>query len=160
MRTRFFALTTAVIIALAQVPASYARGGGGAVADWSAVQSLTPGERIAVRTKDGDRLKGRFESANETDINFTKDGRKVSLKRDSVRRVEAARGKNRLKGALVGAGIGGGTGAAAGGYVVARTDHFGGDPIPAGIAVGAGVGAAIGAAIGLGINYATIYEAQ
>jgi hypothetical protein len=159
MRTRFFALTTAVIIALAQVPASYARIGG-AVADWSAVQSLTPGERIAVRTKDGDRLKGRFDSATETDINFTEGSRKVSLKRDSVRRVEAARGKNRWKGALVGAGVGVGTGAAAGGYVVARTDHFGGDPLPAGIAVGAGVGAAIGAALGLGTNYEAVYESK
>jgi hypothetical protein len=103
MRTRFFALTAAFIIALAQVPAAFAKNSA-APADWTSVQSLTPGEKIAVRTKDGDRLKGRFDSATETDINFTEDGRKVTLKRDSVRRVEIARGKKRWQGALVGAG--------------------------------------------------------
>jgi hypothetical protein len=159
MRTRFFALAAAIIFALAQVPAAYARGVVVAAADWSSVQALAPGEKIAVRTKDGDRLKGRFESATETDINFDEGGRKVTLRRDTVGRVEVARGKKRWQGALVGAGVGVGTGAAAGGYVVARTDHFGGDPLPAGIAVGAGVGAALGAALGLGTNYETVYEA-
>ena len=155
MRTRFFALTTALIFALA--PAAHA-GGVKASPDWTSVQAITPGERIAVRLKDGDRLKGRFESATETDINFNEDGRKVTLKRDSVRRVEVERGKKRWQGALVGAGVGGGLGTAGGGYLVAR-----GANVPAlvgGSVLGAGVGAAVGAALGLGTNYETVYEAQ
>jgi hypothetical protein len=157
MRTRFFALTAAFIFALSQAPPAFARGA--VAADWTSVQSLAPGEKIAVRTKDGDRLTGRFDSANDSNINFTHDGHKVSLTRGSVRNVKVSRGSNRWKGALVGAGIGVGAGAAAGGYVVARSDHWGGDPLPAGIAIGAGVGAAVGAALGLGANYDTIYEA-
>lgn len=158
MRTRFFALTAAIIFAFAQVPASYARGADAAPgSDWSSVQALTPGVEIAVRLKDGDRLTGRFDSATERNISFTHDGRKVSLTRESVRNVKLGRGRNRLKGALVGAGVGGGAGTAGGGYLVAR-----GANVPAlvgGSIVGAGVGAAIGAALGLGTNYETVYEA-
>jgi hypothetical protein len=158
MRTRFFALTAAIIFAFAQVPASYARGNAGASADWTSVQAITPGEDIAVRLKDGDRLTGRFASATETDISFTHDGHKVSLTRESIRNIKISRGKNRLKGALVGAAAGGGLGTAGGGYLVAR-----GFNVPALVGssvVGAGVGAAVGAALGLGTNYETVYEAQ
>ena len=158
MRNRFFALGLALLFTLGQAAPALA-GTPNVPADWSAVQTLSPGEKISVRLKDGDSLKGRFDSASETDISFTHDGRKVSLKRDSIGRVQVSRGRNRLKGALAGAAIGGGTGAAAGGYLVARTDHFGGDPLPVGTVVGAGLGAALGAALGLGTNYDTIYQA-
>jgi hypothetical protein len=159
MRTRFFALTAALIFAFAQAPASYARGADAAAdSDWSSVRALTPGAEIAVRLKDGDRLTGRFDSATEQNITFTHDGRKVSLTRESVRNVKLSRGKNRLKGALVGAAVGGGLGTAGGGYLVAR-----GANVPAlvgGSILGAGAGAALGAALGLGTNYETVYEAQ
>src|SRR5688500_6214080 len=158
MRNRFFALTLALLFTFSATAPAFA-GTPDADADWSAVRALTSGEKIAVRTKDGDRLKGRFESATETDINFTEDGRKVSLRRDSIARVEVG-SRNRLLGALVGGGAGTGVGAAAGGYTVARTDHFGGDPLFVGMAVGAGVGAAVGAAVGLGTRYDTIYQVQ
>ena len=158
MRTRFFALTAALIFTLAQVPASYARGTDAAAdSDWSSVQAITPGADIAVHLKDGDRLTGRFISATEQNVSFTHDGRKVSLTRESIRNVKLSRGKNRLKGALVGAGAGGGLGTAGGGYLVAR-----GMNVPAlvgGSVVGAGVGAAVGAALGIGKTYETIYEA-
>ena len=159
MRTRFFALTAAIIFALAQVPASYARNtDASAVSEWSSVQALTPGVEIAVRPKDGDRLTGRFESATGQNISFTHGGHKISLTRESIRNVKISRGRNRLKGALVGAGAGGGLGTAGGGYLVAR-----GMNVPAlvgGTALGVGVGAALGAAFGLGTNYETVYEAQ
>jgi len=158
MRTRFFALTAAIIFALvAQVPAAHAAGGSKASDDWAQVRALTPGEKISVRTKGGDRIKGRFDSADETDINFTEDGRKVTLHRDNVRRVEIERGKKRWQGALVGAGVGGGLGTAGGGYLVAR-----GMNVPAlvgGTLAGAAAGAALGAAVGLGTKYETVYEA-
>ena len=158
MTNRLFALTLALLFTFsATAPALAATPD--ASADWSAVRGLTSGEKIAVRTKDGDRLKGRFDSATETDINFTEDGRRVSLRRNSIARVEVGR-RNRLLGALVGGGTGTGVGAAAGGYTVARTDHFGGDPLFVGMAVGAGVGAAVGAAVGLGTRYDTIYQVQ
>ncbi|HEX7957551.1 MAG TPA: hypothetical protein VF508_11445 [Pyrinomonadaceae bacterium] len=156
MRNRLYALGLALLFTLSlSAPASAATPK--AAADWSAVQTLTPGEKVAVSTKDGDRLKGRFESASDADINFTHDGRRVTLRRDSIRRVEVGH-KNRWKGALLGAGVGGGAGAGAGTYLLSRTDHLTMTAIPAGLAIGAGAGAAFGAAVGLGTDYDTVYE--
>ncbi|HZT58618.1 MAG TPA: hypothetical protein VFA21_08340 [Pyrinomonadaceae bacterium] len=158
MRTNLFALLGALVLALANTGLAAAQNKD-ARGKWSDVQSIARGAEIAVRTRDGDRLTGRFADAGDDAINFTHDGKRVTLTRDSVRNVKISRGRNRLKGALVGAGIGGGAGAGAGGFVVAHTDHFGGTPLGAGIGIGAGAGAAIGAAIGLGKNYETVYEA-
>src|SRR5215211_2438941 len=112
MTNRLFALALALLFTLsASAPASAATPK--AAADWSTVQTLSPGEKVRVSTRDGDRLKGRFESATDTDINFTEDGRRVTLRRDNIKRVEIGH-KNRWKGALLGAGVGGGAGAGAG----------------------------------------------
>ncbi len=156
MRNRLFALTLALIFTLAPSAAASAATPQSS-ADWSDVQTLSPGEKVRVSTRDGDRLKGRFDSATETDINFTHEGRKVTLRRDSIKRVEVGH-RNRLNGALLGAGIGGGAGTGAGFGLVAASDHFDMTTIPTGAFVGAGIGAAIGAAVGLGTDYDTVYE--
>lgn len=156
MTNRLFALTLTLLFTLApaaQVSAATPE----AAADWSAVHTLAPGQKVRVSTKDGDRLKGRFESADDTNISFTEDGRRVTLRRDHIRRVEVGR-RNRLNGALLGAGIGGGAGLGLGFGLVGASDHFDMTTIPTGTAVGAGVGAAIGAAVGLGTDYDTVYE--
>ncbi len=97
MTNRLFALALALLFTFALSAPASAATPKAAAADWSAVQSLSPGDKVRVSTKDGDRLKGRFESANETDINFTHDGRTVTLKRDSIKSVEIGH-KNRLEG--------------------------------------------------------------
>jgi ferric-dicitrate binding protein FerR (iron transport regulator) len=158
MRNRFFALGLALFLTLSHA-ASASAGTPQPSADWSAVRSLAPGQKVAVSTKDGDRLKGRFDSATETDVSFTHEGRRVTLTRESIRRVEVGR-RNRWKGALVGAGVGGGAGAGGGTGLLAASDHFDNSIIAAGTAVGAGIGAGIGAAVGLGTDYGTVYEAQ
>ena len=157
MRNSIFALGLALLFTLAQAapaPAATPKPS----ADWASVQSIDAGTKIAVRTKDGDRLTGRFDSATDNNITFRHDGRSVTLTRESIKRVEVA-GKNRVLGALVYGGAGTGLGAAGGGYLVARSDHWGGQPLPVGMLVGAGVGAAVGAATGLGTKYETVYEA-
>ncbi|MCA1617827.1 MAG: hypothetical protein LC795_00640 [Acidobacteria bacterium] len=156
MRNRVFALTLALLFALAQSAAALAATPR-AAADWSVVRALSPGEKVAVSTKDGDRLKGRFGSASETDINFTHDGRAVTLRRDHIRRVEVGH-KNRWKGALLGAGIGGGAGTGGGAGLIGASDHFEPSIVPTGMVVGAGIGAGIGAAVGLGTDYDAVYE--
>ena len=156
MTHRLFALTLALLFTFTQAGTAAAKTTT-APSEWSAVQSLSPGEKVRVSTMDGDRLKGRFESANETDINFTHEGRTVTLRRDSIKRVETGRG-NRLWGAIAGAVIGGGAGAGASTYLLSRTDHLTMRAIPAGLVIGAGAGAAFGAATGLGIDYKTVYE--
>ena len=157
MTNRFFALALALLFTLAPVAHVSAETPAPA-ADWSSVRSLSAGDKVRVSTKDGDRLKGRFESATDTDINFTEDGRRVTLRRDQIKRVEIGH-KNRWKGALLGAGVAGGAGAGAGTYLLSRTDHLTMTAIPAGLAIGAAAGAAFGAAVGLGTDYTTVYEA-
>ena len=110
MRDRLFALGLALLFTLAQTAPALAATPKPS-ADWASVQALSTGEKVAVITNDGDRLKGRFGSATDTDIIFTHEGSKVTLRRDSIKRVEVGR-KKRLAGALVGAGLGGGAGRA------------------------------------------------
>jgi hypothetical protein len=158
MRNRIFALGLALLFTTFQTAPALAATPKAPAADWASVQTLLPGDKVAVSTRNGDRLKGRFDSATDTDISFTHEGRKVTLRRDSIKRVEVGR-KKRLVGALVGAGVGGGAGLGAGFGLVGASDHFDMRTIPAGAFVGAGIGAAIGAATGLGTWYETVYEA-
>ena len=158
MTNRLFALTLALLFTLAPVATASAKTTP-APADWSAVRSLSPRQKIRVSTRDGDRLKGRFESADDADINFTVDGHRVTLKRDSIKRVEIGRG-SRMWGAIAGGVIGGGAGAGTGAALLSRTDHLTMSAIPVGLIIGAGAGAAFGAATGFGTDYDTVYEAQ
>ena len=128
--------------------------------DWSALQTLSPGQKIVVRTKDGDRLTGRFDSASDLLINFTDGRRKVSLTRESIRRVQLDHGNSRGKGTLFGALVGGAAGFAVGSilYFPFRDDMTGAT-VPAMTALGLGVGAGVGASTGKGRKNETVYEA-
>ena len=128
--------------------------------DWSAVQTLSPGQKIVVRTKDGDRLTGRFDSASDLLINFTDGRRKVSLTRESIRLVQLDRGNSRGKGALFGALIGAGAGFAVGSvlYFPFRDDMVGAT-VPVSAAMGMAIGTGVGLATGKGNKNETVYEA-
>jgi hypothetical protein len=155
---RLLKLGLALAFALAQAPSASAQGR--AVDDWAAVQTLSPGQKIVVRTKDGDRLTGRFDSANDLLINFTDGKRKVSLTRESVKLVQLDRGNARGKGALFGALIGGAAGFAVGSilYFPFRDDMVG-STVPASAAMGMAIGTGIGLATGKGNKNETVYEA-
>lgn len=157
---RLLTLGLALAFALAQAPAVAAQQSRARVLDdWSALQTLSRGQKIVVRTKDGDRLTGRFDSATDLLLNYEEDnGRKVSLTRESVKLVQLNRGKSRLNGALLGAAIGGGGGLALGGWAYAQ-DDFNAAIIAAPALLGAGIGAGIGAAFGKGNKNETVYEA-
>jgi hypothetical protein len=148
----FFAVALAPATALARQ--TQTRG------DWSDVQALSPGEKISVKTKDGDRLDGRFESASDILIIFERRGRKVSLARDSIHLVQLDRGKSRKKGLLWGIAIGAGVGFAVGGALYfPHRDDLVDTTVPATTALGAGIGAAIGGGLGKGNKNETVYEA-
>jgi hypothetical protein len=128
--------------------------------DWSAVQALSPGQKIIVRTKDGDRLSGRFDSANDLLINFTDGKKKISLTRESVRLVQLDRGNSRGKGALFGMLVGAGAGFAVGSVLYFPfKDDMVDTTVPAAAALGAAIGAGVGAATGKGNKNETVYEA-
>ena len=160
MTQRLLAIGLALACALAHVPAAAAQARARALDDWSAVQALSPGQKIVVRTKDGDRLSGRFDSANDLLINFTDGRRKVSLTRESIKLVQLDRGNSRGKGALFGALIGGAAGFAVGSilYFPFRDDMVD-TTVPATAALGAAIGAGIVTATGKGNKNETVYEA-
>ncbi len=157
MRNRIYALALAALLPLALAAPAAAQGR--STGEWSAVQALSSGTKIVVRTKDGDRLSGRFDSATDQAINFTQGGKRVSLTRESIRRVQINRGRNRLKGALVGTGVGVGAGLGAGGIIISRGDFVARETFIATTFIGAGIGAGIGAAFGMGNKNETVYEA-
>lgn len=158
MTHRLLALAFALVFAHAPAADAQRRAADAASADWSAVQSLSPGQKIIVRTKDGDRLTGAFDSASDARIAFTDDGRKVSLTRESIRLVQINRGKSRLNGALVGAAIGGAGGFGVGAWVHSYGDFQSSVIYGPGL-LGTGIGAGVGAALGKGNKNETIYEA-
>ena len=159
MRARIFALGLALTVALAGIAPAAAQDASGA-GTWAAVQALTAGEKVVVRTKDGERKTGRFDSATDLQLVITRDGRKVAYARDQIRLVQINRGTSRGKGALVGAAIGGGGGLGIGiGVYEAAEGDFVGAVIPVLAVIGAGVGAGLGALIGKGHKNVTIYEA-
>ena len=158
MTHRILALAAALVFALAAAPAADAQRRAAASSDWSAVQSLSPGQKIIVRTRDGDRLTGTFDSASDTRIDFDDDGKKISLTRESIKVVQLNRGKSRLNGALIGAAIGGAGGFGVGAWVHSYGD-FNSSVIYGPGLLGTGIGAGIGAALGKGNKNETIYEA-
>ncbi|MET0624220.1 MAG: LSm family protein [Pyrinomonadaceae bacterium] len=158
MRNRFFALGFALLLTFTQAAPAFAATPR-ALDDWSALQTLSAGQRLVIRTKDGDRLTGRFDSVSDLLLNYVEDnGRKVSLRRESIKVVQLNRGKSRGKAALLGAVIGGGAGLALGGWAYAQ-DDFNAAIVYAPGALGAGIGAGIGAALGKGNKNETVYEA-
>ncbi len=160
MRNRLLALGLFFAVALAQAPAAFAQTSSTTGGDWGAVQALSPGQKIVVRMKDGDRFSGRFDNATDLLLVFTKDGRQVSFARDSIYRVQLDRGKSRKRGLLWGLALGGGIGFGIGGalYFPHRDDIIG-TTVPAFTALGAGIGAGIGGGFGKGNKNETIYEA-
>ena len=160
MTQRLLAFGLALGFALAQVPAASAQARARSLDDWSAVQTLAPGQKIIVRTKEGDRLSGRFDSANDLLLNFTDGKRKISLTRESVKLVQLDRGNSRGKGALFGALVGGAAGFAVGSILYFPfKDDMVDTTVPASAALGLAIGAGIGAATGKGNKNETVYEA-
>jgi hypothetical protein len=155
----FSAIALACCVAFAHAAPAAAQTRG-TLDDWSALRTLSPGQKIVVRTKDGDRLTGRFDSATDLLINFTDGRRKVSLARDSIRRVQLDRGNSRGRGLLYGALIGGAAGFAAGAVLYfPYRDDMTEATVPATTALGMAIGAGIGAATGKGNKNETVYEA-
>ena len=159
MRVRMFALGLALTLTLAGVTPAAAQDAS-AKGNWAAVEALTAGEKLVVKTKNGERKTGRFDSANDLQLVVTRDGRRVAYARDQIHLVQLNRGTSRSKGALVGAAIGGGGALAiSGGIYDASDGDFVDAFVPVITLMGASIGAGIGALLGKGNKNVTVYEA-
>jgi uncharacterized protein YcfJ len=114
---------------------------------WSSVQSLRKGDRIAVIQANLKRVEGRFESATDARIALRAD-QEITLEKTEVVRVYRPARHGRVFGAVLGAAIG----LAAGGVTDATLGQYfrnetGGTAkgviTAAGGAAGAGIGAAV-----------------
>lgn len=148
-------------LALAQNPS-------GAISDWSAVRSVSPGEKLSVRLKDGKKMEGRLLSVSDAMLTMDRGNRSTDIDRQAVekvyRLVPKSVGKAVGKSALIGAGIGFGAGAivgvSAGSYEDLETAGLVGILGGLGAAIGAGIGAIVGGISGSGDKKVMIYDAK
>lgn len=84
--------------------------------DWTSVQSLAPGEEVAVKLKDGHKLRGRFSSANDSELTILRKNKQQPIAKDTIAQVHRLeRRAEKAKYAAIGAGVGAAAGAAIGG---------------------------------------------
>ena len=85
--------------------------------DWAAVQSVAPGHEVSVKLKDGHKVRGRFSSANDSELVILRKNKQQSIARNTIAQVHrrerrAEKAKYAAIGAAIGAAAGGGIGGA------------------------------------------------
>lgn len=127
----------------------------GDTSQWSRVQRLHAGTRIAIDLSDQRRVEGRFAGASETGLTYQA-SREITVDRDTVIRVRRGPRLSRAMRTLLGAAIGLGGGAIVNATLGARLSNEGRDITAITLGSGAAAGAGIGAITGGG--YKTIYQ--
>ncbi len=132
---------------------------------WDMVEAVPVDDRLEVRLKNGETIRGKVESVSGTVLVLLKDNSPVTIERNRISKVYREGGKKIGKSTLIGLAIGAGAGAAIGG-VVAATDgptESGEGHLP--IVQFGGVGAIFGTIAGLTTGLlrrkkVLIYESQ
>jgi hypothetical protein len=136
---------------------------GSASSDWAALNTVTSGSKLAVKTKDGRSFEGRLSGVSDSALTLSVKDKPVELKREDVQSVYRIGKNSATKATLIGMGVGAGAGAAIGAAADSSSEGFEGidHAVTAGLTVvGAGVGALTGYLIGRGGSKRTlIYEA-
>ena len=127
------------------------QGARGASGDWSAINSVPSGDKLAVKLKNGQTLEGKLADFSNDAVSLSVKGKSMDVKRDEVLSVHHLVRKSATKATLIGLAVGAGGGTAIGLAGSSGNDGF--DKIDhaatAGLAViGAGVGATVGYLIG------------
>src|SRR5262245_14751680 len=134
--------------------------------DWAAVMTLQPGEKLAIKLKNGQTVEGKLSGVSESGSALGSSGKIAEINGEVSQRVYRIAGDSpkraTLSGAAIGAAGGGGLGASAGNCKNAIGPCFNrSTTIPVGAAVGAGVGALVGLAIGMARHRRTlVYEVK
>ena len=121
--------------------------------DWESVRTLTAGERLSVRLKDGKKIEGTLRSVSDTLLVVDRGNATVDLNRDSIakayqvvpRSTARSIGKSTAMGAGIGFGVGAGVGIWGGSYEDLDTLPLVGLLGGFGAAIGSGIGAFVGA---------------
>lgn len=122
--------------------------------DWSRVTSVSAGNKLSVKLKNGKKIDGTFSSVSDTALTLMVKNTSTEIKRDDIRSVHQVGGTSVTKSTLIGAGAGAGAGALLGAVGSVADDDEGfvdlnDGAVTAGLAVlGAGAGAITGFIIG------------
>lgn len=140
-------LLLVLLLLSSQAPIAFAQSA--SLTDWAAVQQLKTNEKLVVKQKNGNELKGAMIEATDTTLNIDRNGKPFTIARADVRQIHVIEGKaQKGKWALIGAGIGAGAGAGIGAVKYSSNVDDSELWIPVGLAFGAGVGAISGLLIG------------
>ena len=157
-------LTSSVCIVLLIVPAGNAQTR--SRNDWTMVQQLKPGDKLGIRLKSGETVKGVFSASTETTLSVSAKTGTKEVDRNDIKTVHRVSGKSIGTYTLIGTGIGATAGAVTGASTGDNCSS--GAHCPLGRAnlalVGAGIFAIIGTGLGLilglsGHHGDLIYEA-
>ena len=136
--------------------------------DWSAVESLSVGDKVSVEMKNGKRLQGGVAAISDTRLSLSRGNKVTDIERQNISRVyrvlsksiAKSVGKSTLIGAAVGFGGGVGAGLALGANEDIATAEAVGIFVLLGAAIGAGVGAMAGLFTGAKKEKVLIYSAR
>lgn len=110
--------------------------------NWSNVQSVAIDEDLSVKLKDGHQIRGKFSSANDSELTIIRKKKQQVIQKDSIAQVyQLQRKAEKAKYAAIGAGIGLGAGAAIGGREASHTSDDGYVYTIVGVIFGTGFGA-------------------
>lgn len=131
--------------------------------DWSRLNTVAPGSKLAVNLKNGKTVEGKLSSISDTGLSLSVKGKPIELKREDILSVYQITKKSATKATLIGLGVGAGAGAGIG---LAGANDNGFEKlehsVTAGLTVlGAGAGALAGYLIGRsGSKRVLIYQAK
>ena len=158
MRTRrnklaiSFALVASILVSSVTLVAQELKGS--TIGDWSRLNTVTSGSKLAVKLKNGKTIDGKLSGVTDTSLSLSVKNKSVDVSRQDILSVYQVTKKSAAKSTLIGLGVGAGAGAAIGaaggdgndGWVFISKKQA-----AAGLSVlGAGVGALTGYLIGRG----------
>jgi len=124
------------------------------------VQQIKTNEKLFVRQKNGNEIKGEMIEASDSALTIDRDGKPLSIPRANVRQVYIVEGKaQKGKWALIGAGVGAGAGAGVGAVKYSPNRDDSEIWIPVGLMFGAGIGAVSGLLFGQSTRKRTLVYA-
>ena len=140
-----------ILVSLLAIPAFVHAGTDNEGHDWAVLTAVQPGEKLFVKLKNGEKIKGVLQSVNDSTLAISNDDENVHYGRQDILEVRLGHGRSIRRSILFGTLIGAGAGAGLGGAAAAADSGYPNDGwlIPAGAAVGAIFGTAVGAVVSL-----------
>lgn len=129
--------------------------------DWANVHAVAIDEDLSIKLKDGHKIRGKFSSANESELTIIRKGKQQVITKDTIAQVYLLKRKaEKAKYAAIGAGIGAAAGGGIGAAKASHTSDDGGIYTVVGLVFGTGFGALGGFLFGAGKRkHVLIYQA-